>query len=223
MRATIAGLLTTFAISAALPASLQAQTVPPSATMATDVTAEEIAAVLKNLKGGDEEIRIVDVGKENLGVAVLHRAALKPGPTVTALNHVQLTEIYYVISGSGTLMTGGEVSSVKPLPPDHNLVTTVVGPTNTAVFTKPAQTRLVKQGDVVVIPAGVYHGWSEVPITSTTSRFARIRYAYCRPATSIRPSRSNDGPVRRIAATTISGQRAGTGRGVDDHRRRSAA
>jgi len=163
MRVTAIGLLIAVALVAA-PSTLQAQaTPPPSAVVATDVTAEEIAAVLKNLKGGDEEIRIVDVGKENLGVAVLRRGALKPGAAVTALNHVQLTEIYYVLSGAGTLMTGGEVSSVKPLPPDHNLVTTVVGPTNTAVFTKPAQTRLIKQGDVVVIPAGVYHGWSEVP------------------------------------------------------------
>lgn len=148
-----------------MPVDVATAQVPasPSSTIATDVTAEEIATVLKNLKGGDEEIRIVDVGKENLGVAVLRRGALKPGPTVTALNHVQLTEVYYVISGSGTLMTGGEVTNVKPLPPDNVLVTTVVGPTNTAIFTKAAQTRLVKQGDVVVIPAGVYHGWSEVP------------------------------------------------------------
>lgn len=156
------------AISAALvlvaAASLSAQAPggpPPS--IATDVTAEEIGAVLKNLKGGDEEIRIVNVGKENFGVAVLRRGALKPGTTITALNHVQLTEVYYVLSGEGILVTGGEVTGVKPLPSDHVLVTTVVGPTNTAVFTKPAQTRRVKQGDVVIIPAGVYHGWSEVP------------------------------------------------------------
>ena len=155
-------------ISAALllvaAASLSAQTPGgPPPTIATDVTAEEIRAVLKNLKGGDEEIRIVNVGKENFGVAVLRRGALKPGTTITALNHVQLTEVYYVLSGEGILVTGGEVTGVKPLPSDHVLVTTVVGPTNTAVFTKPAQTRRVKQGDVVIIPAGVYHGWSEVP------------------------------------------------------------
>lgn len=147
---------------AAVPASAQTPGGPPP-TIATDVTAEEISAVLKNLKGGDEEVRIVNVGKENFGVAVLRRGALKPGATITALNHVQLTEVYYILSGSGTLVTGGEVSNVKPFPSTHVLVTTVVGPTNTAVFTKPTQTRRVKQGDVVIIPAGVYHGWSEVP------------------------------------------------------------
>lgn len=149
-------MLTTSVISAQTPAG-------PPPTIATDVTAEEIRAVLKNLKGGDEEVRIVNVGKENFGVAVLRRGALKPGATVTALNHVQLTEVYYILSGEGILLTGGEATGVKPLPSDHVLVTTVVGPTNTGVFTKPAQRRRVKQGDVVIIPAGVYHGWAEVP------------------------------------------------------------
>lgn len=140
-----------------------AQTLPASATIATDVTAEEIAAVAATVKDSDQEIKIVDVGKENLGVAVLRRGVVKKGATVTALNHVQLTEVYYITSGGGTLVTGGEVTNVRALPPDNVLVTTVVGPTNTAVFTKPAQVRNVKAGDVVVIPAGVYHGWAEVP------------------------------------------------------------
>lgn len=136
---------------------------PPSATIATDITGEEIRAVMKAMKGADEETRIVDVGKENFGLGVLRRGVVKAGATVTALNHVQLTEVYYVLSGGGTLVTGGEVTNVKPFPADNVLVTTVVGPSNTAVFTKPAQTRQVKAGDVVIIPAGVYHGWAEVP------------------------------------------------------------
>lgn len=147
-------------LGCALPAT--AQNLPPSALLATDVTAEEIAAVAATIKDSDQEIRIVDVGRENLGVAVLKRGVVKAGGPITALNHVQLTEVYYVTSGSGTLVTGGEVTNVRPLPADNVLVTTVVGPTNAAVFTKPAQTRLVKAGDVVVIPAGVYHGWAEV-------------------------------------------------------------
>ncbi len=145
-----------------MPAALLAQSsVPP--TLATDITAEEIALVAKTMKGGDEELKIVDLGKYNFGVAVLRRGAVKPGGPVTAINHTKLTEVYYVVSGSGTLVTGGEVTNVKALPDTHPLVTTVVGPTNTAVFQKPAQTRLIKQGDVVIIPAGVYHGWSDVP------------------------------------------------------------
>ena len=156
-------LLTSAVLVMASPALVSAQSLPVSATIATDVTAEEIAAVAATVKDSDQEVKIVDVGKENLGVAVLRRGVVKKGATVTALNHVQLTEVYYITSGAGTLVTGGDVTNVRPLPPDNVLVTTVVGPTNTAVFSKPAQIRNVKAGDVVVIPAGVYHGWAEVP------------------------------------------------------------
>ena len=156
-------LLSSAVLVMASPALVSAQSLPVSATIATDVTAEEIAAVAATVKDSDQEVKIVDVGKENLGVAVLRRGVVKKGATVTALNHVQLTEVYYITSGAGTLVTGGDVTNVRPLPPDNVLVTTVVGPTNTAVFSKPAQIRNVKAGDVVVIPAGVYHGWAEVP------------------------------------------------------------
>ena len=67
------------------------------------------------------------------------------------------------MSGAGTLVTGGDVTNVKALPATHELVTTIVGPTNTATFSKPAQVRKVAAGDVIIIPAGVYHGWAEVP------------------------------------------------------------
>ena len=69
----------------------------------------------------------------------------------------------YVVSGSGTLVTGCEVKDIRPLAADNELVTTVVGRGNNATFVKPALTRHVKTGDVVVIPAGVFHGFSEVP------------------------------------------------------------
>ena len=157
-----------------------------AATLATDITAEEIAAVSKAMKGADEELRIVDLGRYNLGVAILRRGALKPGGPITALNHEHVTEVYYIVSGAGTLVTGGEVSGVKPLPADNPLVTTVVGPTNTAVLKSPAQTRLVKQGDVVIIPAGVYDGWSEVADHVQYLSSDRSPIGCCRPATSIR-------------------------------------
>jgi mannose-6-phosphate isomerase-like protein (cupin superfamily) len=130
---------------------------------ATIVSAEEIQKVVSAPGGGDREIKIVDMGKYNLGVAVLRRGATKPGAPVGAINHTKVTEVYYVVSGSGTLVTGGEIENIRPMAADNELVTTVVGPGNNATFKKPAQTRKLSAGDVVVIPAGVYHGFSEVP------------------------------------------------------------
>ena len=132
--------------------------------VATVISAQEIRTVQQSPGGGDREVRILDLmGKYNLGVAVLRRGAVKAGGAISAINHARLTEIYYVVSGEGTLVTGGEVENVTPIPADNELVTTVVGPGNNARFTKPAMTRRIAAGDVVIIPAGVYHGFSEVP------------------------------------------------------------
>jgi mannose-6-phosphate isomerase-like protein (cupin superfamily) len=130
---------------------------------ATIVSSEEIQTVVSAPGGGDREIKILDMGKFNLGIAVLRRGATKPGAPLGAINHTKLTEVYYVVSGAGTIVTGGEIENVRALAADSELVTTVVGPGNNATFKKPAQSRQVKAGDVIVIPAGLYHGFSEVP------------------------------------------------------------
>jgi quercetin dioxygenase-like cupin family protein len=130
---------------------------------ATIVSAEEIQTVVSAPGGGDREIKIVDMGKFNLGVAVLRRGAIKPGGPIGAINHTKLTEVYYVVSGEGTIVTGSDVENIRALAADSELVTTVVGPGNNATLKKPAQSRKVKAGDVIIIPAGLYHGFSEVP------------------------------------------------------------
>ena len=57
---------------------------------------------------------------------------------------------------------------MRPVAADNEIVTTAVGPSNNATFVKPAQTRTIYAGDVVIIPIGVYHGFSEIRITSST-------------------------------------------------------
>lgn len=131
--------------------------------VATVVSADEIQKVVGAPGGGDREVKILDLGKFNLGVAVLRRAATKPGAPLAGINHTKLTEVYYVVSGSGTFISGGDIENVRALAADSELVTTVVGPGNNATFKKPAQIRKVSAGDVIVVPAGVYHGFSEVP------------------------------------------------------------
>lgn len=135
--------------------------VPPK--VATFVTAEEIRAVVTAPGGGDREVKIVDVGPLNMGVAVLRRNALKPGGRMTGINHTKVTEAYYVVSGEGTAIMGTDVTDVKPVAADNEIVTVAVGPSNTATFVNVAQSRRIKAGDVVIIPIGVYHGFSEIP------------------------------------------------------------
>jgi hypothetical protein len=80
------------------------------AASATVVSAEEIDAVVKATGGGDREIKILDMGRYNLGVAVLRRGPTRPDSPIGAINHTKITEV----SGSGTLLTGGEVKDVRP-------------------------------------------------------------------------------------------------------------
>ena len=65
-----------------------------------------------------------------------------------------ITEVYYIISGTGTLVTGGTVTNPRAVAADNEIVKVVVGPSNQGTFDKPAQRRKVGPGDVVVIPPG---------------------------------------------------------------------
>ena len=132
-------------------------------TMVTYVTAEDIEAVVKAPGGGDRMIKHLDMGGYNVGVAVLRRGATKGGGALTGINHTKVAEVYYVVSGSGTLITGTDVTDIRPLAADNELVKQIVGPSNNATFKTVAQTKVLKAGDMVVIPPGVYHGFSVVP------------------------------------------------------------
>jgi mannose-6-phosphate isomerase-like protein (cupin superfamily) len=135
---------------------------PPE--IATDIPAAEVQAVLDAPSNiADRLITAVDMGTYNVGVGVLRRTATKPGAPVGAINHEHITEVYYIIRGTGTLLTGGTVTNARQAPKDSEIVTTVVGPSMQGTFDKPAQRRKVNPGDVVIIPPGVYHGFDEVP------------------------------------------------------------
>jgi mannose-6-phosphate isomerase-like protein (cupin superfamily) len=131
--------------------------------LATDIKAAEIQAVVDfpNL-GTDRQVKVVDIGTHNVAVGVLRRGKTPAGGRVSAVNHTEVTEVYYVVSGSGVLVTGGVMENERPLDPKGEIVRDAVGPSNTAVFKEPAQQRRVDVGDMIVIPAGVYHGFTDI-------------------------------------------------------------
>jgi hypothetical protein len=136
---------------------------PKPPVVATDIPAAEIKAVLDAPSAiADRLITAVDMGTYNVGVGVLRRTPTKPGAPVGAINHEHITEVYYIISGSGTLLTGGTVEGAKPLPADGEIVKIAVGPSNQGTFKQAAQSRKVGPGDIVIIPPGVYHGFTDV-------------------------------------------------------------
>lgn len=144
----------------ALQAVVLAQGRPP--VVATDITAAEVQAVIAGPGAGDRLIKAVDMGAYNVGVGVLSRGPTKPGAPVSAIMHQHITEVYYVVSGSGTLLTGGVVVNQKAFPSQSEIVQVAVGPSTTGTFKEPAQRRRVGPGDIVIIPPAVFHGFDEV-------------------------------------------------------------
>src|SRR5438445_7970213 len=92
---------------------------------ATDVTNADIrATIAKAPPDGilDQQIRVVDMGKYNVAVGVLHRSA-KPAQQ-GAIDHAQVTEVYHIIDGSGTFVTGGTIANARAVAAD-NVITTI--------------------------------------------------------------------------------------------------
>src|SRR5881396_2817404 len=87
-------------------------------TVAFDITKADIDYVLKNAPPNppDRQLRVVDMGKYNLGVGIVRRGPTneKPGDPVPMLWHDYTPEIYYITSGSGILTTGGVIQNQRP-------------------------------------------------------------------------------------------------------------
>jgi hypothetical protein len=103
---TIVGFVTITSLTTYVLAQTAAPTIPP---FATDVTAEDIVKFIDNLprdRVSDRPIRSVEVtGDYRVGVYGVFRPKEFPGGS--NLHQVNTTEIYYMLSGYATLVTGG--------------------------------------------------------------------------------------------------------------------
>lgn len=171
---------------AVLPAMAWAQN-PKGATY---ITAEEVALVNKT-PGVDRQIVNVDIGKSNLAVGVVHRgrsgapaaagappsapapaaapvpcgekAATPPMGSATGIAHDGQTETYIIISGGGTLVTGGRIVNGRRSAPESQVTRVLNGPSCSGTITGDDVVRkVVKVGDIIIIPAGVPHGWTDI-------------------------------------------------------------
>lgn len=133
---------------------------PPK--QAIDIPLADIKAVQKTEPPAvDQQIRVVDMGKYNLAVAVIHRGPTKPGTPVTGISHDFTAETYVILSGSGTLVTGGTMVDAKPISKDSEPYRVLNGPSEVGTV-KDAYSRTVSAGDVIIIPPNVFHGWTDI-------------------------------------------------------------
>ena len=133
-------------------------------SVATDVTRAEIDAVYETLGDSiDKQIKVVDVGKStNVAVGILERGTLETEGRVGAIVHHDVTEVYYILEGGGTLVTGGPLEDTLEFPSDSTAVIELIGPSGRGTF-QGGVSREVSAGDIVVIPGGVPHGFSRIP------------------------------------------------------------
>jgi mannose-6-phosphate isomerase-like protein (cupin superfamily) len=187
MRTTIQR-MTVVLVALGVPAVTIAQS-PKAATYITD---EEVKKV-NTLPGVDRQIRVVDIGHENLAVGIVHR-----GPTVapaagggrrgaapatqapvetcaeqasaapadaaaTGITHDSQTESYIIVSGGGTLVTGGHIVNGRKSAPNAEVTKVLNGPSCSGIIAgADVVKKVVKAGDVIIIPAGVPHGWTDI-------------------------------------------------------------
>jgi hypothetical protein len=132
-------------------------------TIAFDITKAEIDYVLKNAPPNppDRQLRVVDMGKYNMGIGIIHRGPTndKPGDPIPVIYHDFTPETYIITSGSGVLTTGGVIENKRPSPGVTNVMN---GPSGGGTAGAGAYSRVVHEGDIVIIPTMVAHGWSQI-------------------------------------------------------------
>jgi len=85
------------------------------------------------------------------------------GGTPGMIAHDQQTEGYLIVSGGGTLVTGGKIVNGRKSAAESEVTKVLNGPscTGTAVGGDMVK-KVVKTGDIIIIPAGVPHGWTDI-------------------------------------------------------------
>ena len=171
-----------FVLSLALPGEMTAQV---DLSRATYISVEQWRDTINALPGVDRQIISQDIGKLNLSVGIIHRNALDPsarrgggGGAAAAsdcgvssgepsgargIQHLHQTETYIIVSGAGTLITGGSILNGRRSGPESVVTTTLNGPSCSGTIVGDVQRRDVVVGDIVIIPAGVPHGWASIP------------------------------------------------------------
>ncbi len=137
-------------------ASAPAQGAVPQGTIATGT---ELQAALDEARQDDPDAAMMVARVENTDttrVNLIHRTTPR-----NAIIHATGWEVHHITAGRATAVTGGTVE--RSTGPDGERVARIVG----------GESREVTVGDVVIIPAGTPHWYSEIDGSVT---YLEIRY-----------------------------------------------
>jgi hypothetical protein len=89
--------------------------------------------------------------------------ATPPEGSASGIAHDSQTEGYLILSGGGTLVTGGRIVNGRKSAPESEVTRVLNGPSCSGTITGSDIVRkVVKTGDIIIIPAGVPHGWTDI-------------------------------------------------------------
>jgi mannose-6-phosphate isomerase-like protein (cupin superfamily) len=156
-------------IMAAVVFALCAQETEPSCNhcSATYIGNDELEAYLKRAPArivandvSDQQVRAVDIGKSNVDIGIVYRRPLSGESPVA--EHDLVSEVYHIIDGSATLVTGPDILEMKRRPATNENVRMLNGPGSNGTSIRNGVTYQLKPGDVIVIPAGVGHWFTRI-------------------------------------------------------------
>jgi mannose-6-phosphate isomerase-like protein (cupin superfamily) len=85
------------------------------------------------------------------------------GAAPGGISHDSQTEGYVIVSGGGTMITGGHIVNGRKSLADSDVTKVLNGPSCSGLIAgADVVRRVVKPGDVIIIPAGVPHGWIDI-------------------------------------------------------------
>lgn len=161
-------------ISAAVLVGLGALLVPQGAMnpschrcSATYIPRDEIEAYLKRAPArvvnsvSDQQVRAVDIGKSHVALGVVYRNGVQAEGSAVA-EHDLVSEVYYILEGTGTLVTGADIADWQARPATNENVRLLNGPGGNGASIRNGEIHELKPGDVMIIPAGVGHWFTKV-------------------------------------------------------------
>ena len=110
----------------------------------------------------DQQVRDVEIGKAHIGIGMVHRGKLDAPLPDSVAEHDLVSEVYYIIDGSATLMLGPDITNRQRRPATLQTVREFNGPGNNGSEIRSGVAHNIKAGDVVVIPAGTGHWFTKI-------------------------------------------------------------
>jgi mannose-6-phosphate isomerase-like protein (cupin superfamily) len=153
--------------AAAFAVALSAQDPKPTCNQcpATYIDTSELQAYVKRAMENnlvDQQVRSVDLGKSQLGVGVVYRGKLDQPAKNSVAEHDFISELYHVIEGTATFVTGPDLVDAKQRPSTMQTVREFNGPGKNAAGIRSGVTHHLKPGDVIIVPAGTGHLFTHI-------------------------------------------------------------